>query len=126
MPDNENGSYEGKPVADDNIQEFMNEEIERAPKAPNELEDRLNEHNASSPEASGGDIDAEWEDVNDSGAESVGGHNPTPDQSDSEANARAIGIEFQDNQPIDIWKKIDKRDDDRFELDENSKEGDMI
>ena len=49
-----------------------------------ELLERLAENNASSPADSGGDIDAEWEDVDDSGAEAVFGHNPTPDQSDVE------------------------------------------
>jgi hypothetical protein len=127
MPDKNLEFYEDEPIADTDIQELMEDEIQSAPKAPRELAERLREHHASSPEDSGGDIDADWEDVNDSGAESVGGHNPTPDQSDVEANAHAMGIDFQDNQPIDIWKKINDRDRDRFELDENSKgEGDMI
>ena len=127
MPDKNLEFYGDEPIADPDIQELMEDEIQSAPKAPRELAERLRQHHAASPEDSGGDIDAEWEDVNDSGAESVGGHNPTPDQSDVEANAHAMGIDFQDNQPIDIWKKINDRDRDRFELDENSKgEGDMI
>ena len=85
------------------------------------MEERLREHHSSSPADSGGDIDADWEDVNDSGAESVGGHNPTPDQSDVEANAHAMGIDYQDNEPMDILEKIEKRDRDRYELDESSK-----
>lgn len=127
MPDKSLEFYENEPIADTDIQELMEDEIQSAPKAPRELAERLRQHHAASPEDSGGDIDAEWEDVNDSGAESVGGHNPTPDQSDAEANAHAMGIDYQDNQPIDIWGKINKRDRDRFELDESSKgEGDMI
>ena len=127
MPDKNLEFYENEPIADTDIQELMEDEIQSAPKAPRELAERLRQHHAASPEDSGGDIDAEWEDVNDSGAESVGGHNPTPDQSDAEANAHAMGIDYQDNQPIDIWGKINKRDRDRFELDESSKgEGDMI
>lgn len=127
MPDKNLEFYENEPIADTDIQELMEDEIQSAPKAPRELAERLRQHHAASPEDSGGDIDAEWEDVNDSGAESVGGHNPTPDQSDAEANAHAMGIDYQDNQPIDIWGKINKRDRDRFELDEGSKgEGDMI
>lgn len=127
MPDRNLEFYENEPIADTDIQELMEDEIQSAPKAPRELAERLRQHHAASPEDSGGDIDAEWEDVNDSGAESVGGHNPTPDQSDAEANAHAMGIDFQDNQPIDIWGKINKRDRDRFELDESSKgKGDTI
>lgn len=119
--------YEKEELPDEEVQELMNEEIARVPQAPGELIERLNDHNSSSPADSGGDIDAEWEDVNDSGAESVFGHNPTPDQSDVEENAHAMGIDYQDNEPLDILEKIEKRDRDRFELDENSKSGnDMI
>jgi hypothetical protein len=118
--------YEYAPVASEDVQDLMKDEIASAPRAPQELRDRLREHNSSSPADSGGDIDANWEDVNASGSESVGGHNPTPDQSDVEANAHAIGIDFQDNEPLDLLDKIEKRDRNRFELDENSKEGDMI
>ncbi|MEJ7846582.1 MAG: DUF6335 family protein [Pyrinomonadaceae bacterium] len=113
--------YEDETLADSSIREFMEEEIANAPKAPGELAERLAANHASSPADSGGDIDAEWEDVNDSGAESVFGHNPTPDQSDVEENAHAMGIDYQDNEPIDVLGKIEKRDRERFELNEDSK-----
>jgi len=115
--------YENEQPPDEEIKEFMDEEIERAPQDLNELLERLAENNASSPADSGGDIDAEWEDVDDSGAEAVFGHNPTPDQSDVEENAHAMGIDYEDNEPLDILEKIEKRDRNRYELDENSKKG---
>jgi hypothetical protein len=118
--------YEYAPVASEEVQELMKDEIANAPRAPQELKERLEEHTESSPADSGGDIDAEWEDVTDSGAEAVFGHNPTPDQSDVEANAHAYGVDFQDNEPLDLLEKMEKRDRNRYELDENSKEGDMI
>jgi hypothetical protein len=68
-------------VPDPDIEEFMEEEITRAPKDPDLLAQRLRNNNAASPRDAGGDLDASWEDVNDSGSESVSGHNPTPDQS---------------------------------------------
>ncbi|MEZ5425200.1 MAG: DUF6335 family protein [Pyrinomonadaceae bacterium] len=109
------------------MQKFIDEEIAHAPKAPHELEQRLKSHHSTSPADSGGDIDAEWEDANDSGAEAVFGHNPTPDQSDVEENAHAMGIDFQDNEPLRIMEKIQKRDRERFELNESSKDrGDSI
>ncbi len=123
MPSKNMEFYEDAPVADPEIQDLMNEEIEHAPQAPNELKERLREHHAASPADSGGDIDAEWEDVNDSGAESVFGHNPTPDQSNVEENAHAMGIDFQDNEPLDLLEKMEKRDRNRYELDEASKGG---
>ncbi|CAN5872847.1 hypothetical protein BH20ACI4_BH20ACI4_12290 [soil metagenome] len=122
MPSKNMEYYDDAPVADKEVQDLMNEEIEHAPQAPNELAERLREHHSTSPADSGGDIDAEWEDANDSGAESVGGHNPTPDQSDVEENAHAMGINFEDNEPLDL-EKIDKRDRDRYEMNEDSKGG---
>lgn len=119
--------YERETLTDPAITDFMNDEIEHAPHAPQELLERIREDNAASPADSGGDIDADWSDVNNTGSESVGGHNPTPDQSDVEQNAHALGIDFQDNEPLDILEKMEKRDRNRFELDQNSKgEGDMI
>ncbi len=119
--------YEKETPPDENIKEFMDEEIAHAPQAPGELLNRLDEHNSSSPADSGGDVDANWEEVNLTGAEAFAGHNPTPDQSDVEENAHAYGIDFQDNEPLDLLEKMEKRDRNRWELDESSKEeGDMI
>ncbi len=114
--------YENEPLPDEDIQNFMEEEIANAPSAPNELLGRIREHNSTSPADAGGDIDADWEEVNDDGAETFAGHNPTPDQSDVEENAHAYGIDFQDNEPLDLLEKMEKRDRNRFELDENSKD----
>ena len=119
--------YENERPVDENFEAEIDGEIAAAPKAPGELLERIHEHHSSSPADSGGDIDAEWEDVNDSGAESVFGHNPTPDQSDVEENAHAMGVNFEDNEPLDLLEKMEKRDRERFELDEGSKDReDMI
>jgi len=116
--------YENESLPDPEIDAERQDEINSAPMHPQELLERLDEHHSSSPADSGGDIDAEWEDVNDSGAESVFGHNPTPDQSDVEENAHAMGINFEDNEPLDLLEKMEKRDRNRYELDENSKSTD--
>ena len=108
-------------VPDPEIEEFMEEEIARAPKDPHLLAQRLNNNNAASPGDAGGDLDATWEDVNDSGEESVSGDNPTPDQSDVEENAHAVGVNFEDNEELEFIDKIDRRDRSRFELDPRSK-----
>jgi len=119
--------YEQEDPPNEEIKEFMDEEIAHAPQAPQELTERLNEHHSTSPADSGGDIDADWEESSDDGAESFAGHNPTPDQSNVEENAHAFGIDFEDNEPLDLLEKMEKRDRKRFELDENSKSGsDMI
>lgn len=124
MSPNELEFYENEEPISEEIREFMEEEISHAPKAPSELEERLEEHHSSSPADSGGDIDAQWEEVNSSGSEAVFGHNPTPDQSDVEDNAHAMGIDFEDNEPLDFVRKMEKRDQDRYELNERSKNGD--
>jgi len=116
--------YENQPLPDPDIDAERQDEIDSAPMNPQELLERVHEHHSSSPADSGGDIDAAWEDVNDSGAESVFGHNPTPDQSDVEQNAHAMGINFEDNEPLDLLEKMEKRDRNRYELDEDYKSGD--
>ena len=113
-----------EPRTDAEIEASRIDEIEEVPFAPGELIERLDENHAASPADSGGDIDAQWEEVNTSGSEAVFGHNPTPDQSNVEANAHAMGINFEDNEPLDFVKKMEKRDEDRFELDESSKSPD--
>ncbi|HEV2763652.1 MAG TPA: DUF6335 family protein [Pyrinomonadaceae bacterium] len=108
-------------VPDPEIEQFMEEEIARAPKDPHQLAERLRNNTAASPLDAGGDPDAAWEDVNDSGTETVAGDNPTPDQSDVEENAHAVGVNFEDNEELEFIDKIDRRDRERFELDPRSK-----
>ncbi|HYO64075.1 MAG TPA: DUF6335 family protein [Pyrinomonadaceae bacterium] len=108
-------------VPDPEIEQFMEEEIARAPTDTHGLAERLRNNTAASPQDAGGDIDASWEDVNDSGTESVAGDNPTPDQSDVEENAHAVGVNFEDNEELEFIEKIDRRDRQRFELDPRSK-----
>jgi hypothetical protein len=108
-------------IPDPEIEAFMEEEIARAPKDPELLAQRLRNNTAASPTDSGGDLDATWEDVNEDGSETVAGDNPTPDQSMVEENARAVGVSFEDNEELEFIDKIERRDRDRFELDERSK-----
>ena len=108
-------------VPDPEIEEFKELEISRAPKDPEQLAHRLRNNTAASPRDAGGDLDADWEDVNASGSETVAGDNPTPDQSLVEENASAMGVSYEDNEELEFIDKIEKRDRDRFELDENSK-----
>ena len=108
-------------VPDPEIEEFMELEIAHAPKDPEVLAQRLRKNTAASPRDAGGDLDAAWEDVNDSGSETVAGDNPTPDQSLVEENALAIGVSYEDNEELEFIDKIEKRDRDRFELEESSK-----
>jgi hypothetical protein len=82
----------------------------------------LREHHATSPELSGGDIDAAW-DRADVGEETVGGSSPTPDQDVVDQLGEAVGLTYEDNEPLDTERKVAKRDDRRWELDPASSEG---
>jgi Family of unknown function (DUF6335) len=108
-------------IPDPEIEEFMEQEISRAPKDPEMLANRLRNNTAASPRDAGGDLDAAWEEVNESGSETVSGDNPTPDQSLAEENAQAMGVSFEDNEELEFLDKIEKRDRDRYELDPRSK-----
>lgn len=108
-------------VPDPEIEEFMEEEISRAPKDPELLAHRLRNNTAASPRDAGGDLDASWEEVNETGSETVAGDNPTPDQSIVEENALALGVSFEDNEELEFLDKIERRDRERFELDPRSK-----
>ena len=81
-----------------------------------QLIEKLREHHSTSPTLSGGDIDAAWEDA-DVGEESVGGENPTPDQDIVEEIGRAVGLVYEDNEPLHTSQKIKARDESRWELD---------
>lgn len=81
-----------------------------------EMIEKLEEYTDRSPRLSGGDVDAAWED-SDVGEESVGGGNPTPDQDIVEELGEAVGITYQDNEPLGTEEKLNKRDRDRWELD---------
>jgi Family of unknown function (DUF6335) len=110
-------------VPDPEIEEFMEEEISRAPKDPELLARRLRNNNSASP-AGVGDPDSDWDDSTEEGEETPFGDNPTPDQSLVEENAAAVGVSFEDNEDLEFIDKIDRRDRDRFELDERSKSDD--
>src|SRR5258706_4510393 len=90
------------------IDKARKEEIQDTPRDPAELAERLADGLPATPEDSGGDIDAAWEEVDTTGSETGVGHNPTPDQSNAEANGHAMGICVQDKEPLEFGKKIGK------------------
>lgn len=86
------------------------------------LIEKLREHHGASPTLSGGDLDAAWEDA-DVGEESVGGGNPTPDQDVVDELGKAVGLNYEDGEPLHTTEKIQARDQHRWELDPASSEG---
>jgi hypothetical protein len=82
-----------------------------------EMQEARREHNETSPEMTGGDVDADWQDAYSVGDEAPGGDNPTPDQDRVEDIGRALGVEYQDNEELKGADKIAERDRHRWELD---------
>jgi hypothetical protein len=86
------------------------------------LRHRLDDHHETSPAMTAGDLDADWESAYSVGDEAPGGDNPTPDQDIVDDIGRALGNEYQDNEPLKGADKIAERDKHRWELDPGSKE----
>jgi hypothetical protein len=80
------------------------------------------QHTEVSPQITGGDVDADWEDAYAVGDEAPGGDNPTPDQDRVDDIGRALGIEYADNEELKAADKIIERDKHRWELDPASAE----
>src|SRR5262245_61616878 len=79
------------------------------------------------PELTAGDLDARWQEAEDSGAETPGGHVATPDQDNVDEIGRAVGMEFQDNQELSAPEEIlSRRDRRRWEMDKRSADGESL
>jgi len=89
-----------------------------------ELLQKLLQYNSKSPELSGGDIDAAWEDTDQSGEESVGGSVATPDQDRVDELGAAVGLNYVDGEPLHTYDKLVERDQHRWELDPRSADED--
>jgi hypothetical protein len=79
------------------------------------------------PELTAGDVGVRWQEAEDSGAETPGGHVATPDQDNVDEIGRAVGMEFQDNQelrtPEEVLLRRDRR---RWEMDKRSADGESL
>ena len=86
------------------------------------LDDLRENSPAESPILSGGDIDAAWDQADASGEETVGGTNPTPDQDNVDQLGEAVGLTYQNNEPLNSEEKLEERDEHRWELEPASAE----
>lgn len=80
------------------------------------------EYTETSPELTGGDIDAYWQDADAVGDEAVGGSTSTPDQNVTEELETAVGLEMADSEFLHTNDILEERDGDRWELDPKSSE----
>lgn len=87
-----------------------------------EMTEKLQAHNETSPAITAGDLDADWEQAYSSGDEAPGGDNPTPDQDVVDEIGHALGIEYEPNEELKGAAKLEERDRHRWELDPASAE----
>jgi len=100
-------------------QEFS--DAQRLASGSDQLKRELQQHHSRTPVLSGGDVDADWGRA-DIGDETVGGSSPTPDQDIVDELGEAVGITYEDNEPLHSGEKVEERDRKRWELDPASSE----
>lgn len=77
-------------------------------------------HHAETPDLTGGDIDAAWEE-SDVGDETVGAE-PAPDKDLLDELGAGAGLTYRDDEELDFATKVYRRDEERWELDPASAE----
>jgi hypothetical protein len=88
-----------------------------------EMKEELDEYATyTSPELTGGDVDAGWQQAAMDGDEAVGGTASTPDQDIVDEIGAAVGIEMDDAAFLRTSEMLEQRDDSRWELDPKSSE----
>jgi len=102
-------------VAEEVQQEFA--DVQRLASGGDQFRRELREHHSRTPVLSGGDLDADWARA-DIGDETVGGSAPTPDQDVVDELGEAVGLTYEDNEPLRASEKVvEERDRKRWELD---------
>ncbi|MBD2384986.1 DUF6335 family protein [Cylindrospermum sp. FACHB-282] len=86
------------------------------------MQDEKRNYTETSPELTGGDVDAYWQDADAVGDEAVGGTAPTPDQNVTEDLEAAVGLSMSDYAFLRTNEILEHRDDARWELDPKSSE----
>jgi hypothetical protein len=113
---------EHKDLNRDGIDDELEPPIPDVSAGSRKLAERLREHTDTNPTLSGGDIDARWEDADSSGEEAVAGSASTPGQDVVDEIGAAVGVTYQDNEPLKVGEKEESRDKHRWELDPASSE----
>lgn len=86
------------------------------------MRDRLSAFNEASPTLTGGDIDANYEQANADGDESVGGTVSTPDMDVVDELGAAVGLEMNERSFLRTNDMLEERDARRWELEPTSSE----
>lgn len=81
------------------------------------LRQRKRQYTHTSPEITGGDVDAYWQQEDTVGDEAVGGTAPTPDQSVTDDLGNAVGLPMNEGDFLHTEDILERRDHSRWELD---------
>lgn len=103
---------------DEDVETEFEERQQLARGGRQKLEEELGEYHSKSPKLSGGDLDAKWQSADSGGEETVGGSTPTPDQNVVEELGEAVGLTYEDDEPLGGEAKLRKRDRERLEPDQ--------
>lgn len=109
---------------DEAVTEDFEERQKLAHGGREKIKKELEKRHFNSPDVAGGDIDADWESADTgSGAEAVGGTEPTPDQDMVDELGEAVGITYDDDEPLNTEKKLKERREERLEPYSGQEEG---
>jgi hypothetical protein len=103
-------------TSDEDVEEDFRERQRLNAGGSKELDEKLRNYTSETPDLSADDIDAGWDAADQSGEETVGGTNPTPDQDQVEELGEAFGISYDEDEPLNTEDKLQDRDLNRWEL----------
>jgi len=109
---------------DEAVTEDFEERQKLAHGGREKVKEELEKRHFNSPDVAGGDIDADWESADTgSGAVAVGGTEPAPDQDVVDELGEAVGITYDDDEPLNTEKKLRERREERLEPYSEQEEG---
>lgn len=98
-------------------QEILDDFAERQmmPTDEQELTRSMRQHHSETPDITGGDVDAAWEAGGDVGDETPSAE-PMPDHDRVGEMGEALGVTYEDDEPLNFAEKVWRRDEERFEM----------
>ncbi len=109
------GDQDDDQALDEEVKEIF-EEDQQLDAGAEKLKRELKQHTDESPTLSAGDVDAEWDNADEGGEETVGGTASTPDQNVVDELGRAVGLTYSDTEPLHTDDKLNQRERDRWDL----------
>ncbi|MGJ3250476.1 MAG: DUF6335 family protein [Elainellaceae cyanobacterium] len=113
---------EPDPVLKPDPAETVPEGVEDRNTGSGDVVSQASDRMATGSNTTGGDMDANLGQAKVVGEEAVGGTTPTPDQDVVDEIAASVGVDIPDKKPVQVSDDLERRDDQRWELDPQSSE----